>query len=225
MLRELRKLPKVKKVFIRSGIRYDYMLKDKDDSFFRELVKYHVSGQLKVAPEHCSATVLDKMGKPHIEAYIEFSKKYFALSSDANKEQYLVPYLMSSHPGSTLDDAIELAQFLKKRRIRPEQVQDFYPTPGTISTCMFYTGLDPYTMQEVYVAKTPKDKAMQRALLQYFNPKNRDLVVEALKRAGRTDLIGTAPKCLVNAPNFGGNHNRNQGGRKENYGRKTKTKR
>ena len=225
MLRELRKLPKVKKVFIRSGIRYDYMLKDKDDSFFRELVKYHVSGQLKVAPEHCSATVLDKMGKPHIEAYIEFSKKYFALSSDANKEQYLVPYLMSSHPGSTLDDAIELAQFLKKRRIRPEQVQDFYPTPGTISTCMFYTGLDPYTMQEVYVAKTPKDKAMQRALLQYFNPKNRDLVVEALKRAGRTDLIGTAPKCLVNAPNFGGNHNRNQGGRKENYGRKKKTKR
>lgn len=225
MLRELRKLPKVKKVFIRSGIRYDYMLKDKDDSFFRELVKYHVSGQLKVAPEHCSATVLDKMGKPHIEAYIEFSKKYFALSSDANKEQYLVPYLMSSHPGSTLDDAIELAQFLKKRRIRPEQVQDFYPTPGTISTCMFYTGLDPYTMQEVYVAKTPKDKAMQRALLQYFNPKNRDLVVEALKRAGRTDLIGTAPKCLVTAPNFGGNHNRNQGGRKENYGRKKKTKR
>ncbi len=225
MLRELRKLPKVKKVFIRSGIRYDYMLKDKDDSFFRELVKYHVSGQLKVAPEHCSATVLDKMGKPHIEAYIEFSKKYFALSSDANKEQYLVPYLMSSHPGSTLDDAIELAQFLKKRRIRPEQVQDFYPTPGTISTCMFYTGLDPYTMQEVYVAKTPKDKAMQRVLLQYFNPKNRDLVVEALKRAGRTDLIGTAPKCLVNAPNFGGNHSRNQGGRKENYGRKKKTKR
>ena len=225
MLRELRKLPKVKKVFIRSGIRYDYMLKDKDDSFFRELVKYHVSGQLKVAPEHCSATVLDKMGKPHIEAYIEFSKKYFALSSDANKEQYLVPYLMSSHPGSTLDDAIELAQFLKKRRIRPEQVQDFYPTPGTISTCMFYTGLDPYTMQEVYVAKTPKDKAMQRALLQYFNPKNRDLVVEALKRAGRTDLIGTAPKCLVNSPNFGGNHNRNQGGRKENHGRKKKTKR
>ena len=225
MLRELRKLPKVKKVFIRSGIRYDYMLKDKDDSFFRELVKYHVSGQLKVAPEHCSATVLDKMGKPHIEAYIEFSKKYFALSSDANKEQYLVPYLMSSHPGSTLDDAIELAQFLKKRRIRPEQVQDFYPTPGTISTCMFYTGLDPYTMQEVYVAKTPKDKAMQRALLQYFNPKNRDLVVEALKRAGRTDLIGTAPKCLVNAPNFGGNHSRNQGGRKENHGRKKKTKR
>lgn len=225
MLRELRKLPKVKKVFIRSGIRYDYMLKDKNDSFFKELVKYHVSGQLKVAPEHCSAAVLDKMGKPHIEAYIEFSKKYFELSSNAHKEQYLVPYLMSSHPGSTLDDAVELALFLKKRKIRPEQVQDFYPTPGTISTCMFYTGLDPYTMQDVYVAKTPKDKAMQRALLQYFNPKNRDLVVEALKRAGRTDLIGTAPKCLVNAPGFGGSQNKNRNGGKESYGRKKKAKR
>lgn len=209
ILRSLRRLPKVKKVFIRSGIRYDYMLKDKDDTFFKELVKYHVSGQLKVAPEHCSATVLDKMGKPHIEAYIEFSKKYFQLSSNANKEQYLVPYLMSSHPGSTLDDAIELAQFLKKRRIRPEQVQDFYPTPGTISTCMFYTGLDPYTLKEVYVAKSPKDKAMQRALLQYFNPNNKELVVEALKRAGRTDLIGTRPECLVNVPNFRNNNNRN----------------
>lgn len=224
ILRELRKLPKVKKVFIRSGIRYDYMLKDKNDAFFKELVKYHVSGQLKVAPEHCSAVVLDKMGKPHIEAYIEFSKRYFELSSNANKEQYLVPYLMSSHPGSTLDDAIELAQFLKKRKIRPEQVQDFYPTPGTISTCMFYTGIDPYTMEEVYVAKTPKEKAMQRALLQYFNPKNRDLVVEALKRAGRTDLIGTAPKCLVNVPNFAQNNRRNQGGKRENYDRKKKNK-
>ncbi len=224
MLRELRKLPKVKKVFIRSGIRYDYMLKDKDDTFFKELVKYHVSGQLKVAPEHCSATVLDKMGKPHIEAYIEFSKKYFELSSNANKEQYLVPYLMSSHPGSTLDDAIELALFLKKRKIRPEQVQDFYPTPGTISTCMFYTGIDPYTMEEVYVARTPKDKAMQRALLQYFNPKNKDLVLEALKRAGRYDLIGTSPKCLVNAPNFTQRPKQNQGGKKQNYGKKKKTK-
>lgn len=227
ILRSLRKLPKVKKVFIRSGIRYDYMLKDKDDTFFKELVKYHVSGQLKVAPEHCSATVLDKMGKPHIEAYIEFSKKYFQLSSNANKEQYLVPYLMSSHPGSTLDDAIELAQFLKKRRIRPEQVQDFYPTPGTISTCMFYTGLDPYTLKEVYVAKTPKDKAMQRALLQYFNPNNKELVVEALKRAGRTDLIGTRPECLVNVPNFRNNNNRsiykNGTQRRDNrYGKKKK---
>lgn len=197
ILRTVRELPKVKKVFIRSGIRYDYMLKDPDDTFFRELVKYHVSGQLKVAPEHCSAAVLDKMGKPHIEAYIEFSKKYFEITNSVGKEQYLVPYLMSSHPGSTLKDAIELAVFLKKRHIRPEQVQDFYPTPGTISTCMFYTGLDPYTMKEVYVAKTPHDKALQRALLQYYDPKNRDLCEEALRKAGRHDLIGYSEKCLV----------------------------
>ncbi|MBQ7596880.1 MAG: YgiQ family radical SAM protein [Clostridia bacterium] len=197
ILRTVRALPKVKKVFIRSGIRYDYMLADKDDTFFRELVKYHVSGQLKVAPEHCSAAVLDKMGKPHIEAYIEFSKKYFQLSDDAGKEQYLVPYLMSSHPGSTLKEAIELAVFLKKRNIRPEQVQDFYPTPGTISTCMFYTGLDPYTMKKVYVAKTPEEKAMQRALLQYYDPSNAALVTKALHKAGREDLIGFSEKCLV----------------------------
>lgn len=197
ILRTVRELPKVKKVFIRSGIRYDYMLAEKDDTFFREMVKYHVSGQLKVAPEHCSAAVLDKMGKPHIEAYIEFSKKYFQLSDDAGKEQYLVPYLMSSHPGSTLKDAVELAVFLKKRHIRPEQVQDFYPTPGTISTCMFYTGLDPYTMKEVYVAKTPEDKAMQRALLQYYDKNNASLVTKALHKAGREDLIGYSEKCLV----------------------------
>ncbi len=197
ILRTVRALPKVKKVFIRSGIRYDYMLADKSDEFFRELVTHHVSGQLKVAPEHCSAAVLDKMGKPHIEAYVKFSEKYFALSKKAGKEQYIVPYLMSSHPGSTVKDAVELALFLKRERIRPEQVQDFYPTPGTISTCMFYTGLDPYTMKEVYVAKTSHDKALQRALLQYFNPKNRELVIEALKIAGRRDLIGTSAKCLV----------------------------
>lgn len=197
LLRAMRRIPNVKKVFIRSGIRYDYLLKDPDDAFFRELVNYHVSGQLKVAPEHCSAAVLDKMGKPHIEAYLEFSKKYFALTGEAHKEQYLVPYLMSSHPGSTLKEAVELAVFLKKHKIRPEQVQDFYPTPGTISTCMFYTGLDPYTMQEVPVAKTPKEKAMQRALLQYFNPKNHDLVEQALRAAGRADLIGTGEKCLI----------------------------
>lgn len=197
ILREVRKLPKIKKVFIRSGIRYDYMLKDKDETFFKELVKYHVSGQLKVAPEHCSAQVLDKMGKPHIEAYIDFSKRYFELSHNSGKEQYLVPYLMSSHPGSTLADAIELALFLKKRGIRPEQVQDFYPTPGTISTSMFYTGLDPYTMKEVYVAKTPEEKAMQRALLQYYNPKNRDIIEKALVKAGRYDLIGMSSKCLI----------------------------
>ncbi|MBR3552612.1 MAG: YgiQ family radical SAM protein [Clostridia bacterium] len=202
LLRAVRSLPKVKKVFIRSGIRYDYLLADRDDSFFRELVKYHVSGQLKVAPEHCSAAVLDKMGKPHIEAYLEFSKKYFALSGDANKEQYLVPYLMSSHPGATLDDAVELALFLKKRNIRPEQVQDFYPTPGTISTCMFYTGLDPYTLEPVYVAKSPEEKAMQRALLQFGRKENRDLVEKALRRCGRYDLIGTGPQCLIR-PNPG----------------------
>ena len=197
ILREVRSLPKVKKVFIRSGIRYDYMLADKDDTFFREMVAHHVSGQLKVAPEHCSAAVLDKMGKPHIEAYAEFSKKYFSFSNKAGKEQYLVPYLMSSHPGSTLKDAVELALFLKKIKIRPEQVQDFYPTPGTISTCMFYTGLDPYTMEEVYVARDPHEKALQRSLLQYFNPKNKALVKEALIKAGRRDLIGFSDKCLI----------------------------
>ncbi len=197
ILRAVRALPKVKKVFIRSGIRYDYMLADKDDSFFRELVAHHVSGQLKVAPEHCSAAVLDKMGKPHIEAYLEFSKRYFQYSKKEGKEQYLVPYLMSSHPGSTIKEAVELALFLKKIGIRPEQVQDFYPTPGTVSTCMFYTGLDPYTMKEVYVAKDPHEKAMQRALLQYFNPKNKGLVIEALRKAGRHDLIGYGDKCLV----------------------------
>jgi uncharacterized radical SAM protein YgiQ len=197
ILRSVRQLPNVKKVFIRSGIRYDYLLEDKDDTFFKELVENHVSGQLKVAPEHCSAAVLDKMGKPHIEAYIEFSKRYFQYTDEVNKEQYLVPYLMSSHPGSTLDDAIELALFLKKNHIRPEQVQDFYPTPGTISTTMYYTGLDPYTMQEVYCAKNPHEKALQRALLQYYNPKNSALVEEALKRAHRYDLIGTGKNCLV----------------------------
>ena len=196
-LRSVRSLPGIKKVFIRSGIRYDYLLKDEDDSFFREMVEHHVSGQLKVAPEHCSAAVLDKMGKPHIEAYIEFSKRYFQYTGEVNKEQYLVPYLMSSHPGSTLKDAVELAQFLKKNHIRPEQVQDFYPTPGTISTAMYYTGLDPYTMEEVYCAKNPHDKALQRALLQYFNPKNHDLAEEALIKAGRRDLIGTGEKCLI----------------------------
>ncbi len=197
ILRSVRTLPKVKKVFIRSGIRYDYMLKDKDDEFFRELVKYHVSGQLKVAPEHCSAAVLDKMGKPHIEAYLTFAKKYFSYTKSIGKEQYLVPYLMSSHPGATLKDAVELALFIKKEHLHPEQVQDFYPTPGTISTAMFYTELDPYTLKSVYVAKSPHEKALQRALMQYFVPKNHALVEEALKKAGRSDLIGTGPNCLI----------------------------
>lgn len=200
ILRSVRALPEIKKVFIRSGIRYDYLLLDKDDSFLKELIKYHVSGQLKVAPEHCVNSVLDYMGKPHIDAYKEFSKKYFSLSDKAGKEQYLVPYLMSSHPGSTLGDAIELALFLKKQGIRPEQVQDFYPTPGTLSTCMYYTGLDPYTMKEVYVAKSKEEKAMQRALLQYYNPKNKNIIIAALKKARRYDLIGQGSTCLVNVP-------------------------
>lgn len=199
ILRSLRQFPSVKKVFIRSGIRYDYLLCDNDDTFFKELVEHHVSGQLKVAPEHCSAAVLDKMGKPHIEAYIKFSKQYFSYTGEINKEQYLVPYLMSSHPGSTLKDAVELAVFLKKHHIRPEQVQDFYPTPGTISTCMFYTGLDPYAMEEVYVARTPHEKALQRALLQYYLPKNRALCKEALLKARRGDLIGNGHDCLIPA--------------------------
>lgn len=209
ILREIRSLPKIKKVFIRSGIRYDYLLCDKNDEFFKELVKHHISGQLKVAPEHCSAAVLDKMGKPHIKAYKEFSKKYFTYTKSIGKEQYLVPYLMSSHPGATLKDAVELAEFIKNEKLHPEQVQDFYPTPGTISTAMYYTELDPYTLKPVYVAKTPHDKALQRALMQYFNPKNYELVYEALKKSGRSDLIGTSPKCLIAPkPNFNNKQNR-----------------
>lgn len=197
MLRKLRKIKGVKRVFIRSGIRYDYLMEDKNDEFIVELIKYHVSGQLKVAPEHCSAAVLDKMGKPHIEAYKAFQKRFYEITKGVGKEQYLVPYLMSSHPGSTLKEAIDLAVFLKENKMRPEQVQDFYPTPGTISTCMFYTELDPYTMEKVYVPKTPQEKAMQRALLQYFLPRNREIVLDALKKCGRRDLIGSSPKCLV----------------------------
>ncbi|MGN1090360.1 MAG: YgiQ family radical SAM protein [Huintestinicola sp.] len=197
ILREIRSLPKVKKVFIRSGIRYDYLIEDKNEEFMRELIEHHVSGQLKVAPEHCSAAVLDMMGKPHIEAYRKFQDKFCKITGKIGKEQYLVPYLMSSHPGSTLNEAVELALFLKSLKMRPEQVQDFYPTPGTISTCMFYTGLDPYTMKKVYVPKTAEEKAMQRALLQYFRPDNRRKCIEALIKAHRTDLIGMGPECLV----------------------------
>ena len=173
------------------------LLEDKDESFFKELVEHHVSGQLKVAPEHCSAAVLDRMGKPHIETFNRFVKRFYQLTEKAGKEQYLVPYLMSSHPGSTLKDAVQLAVYLKKNRIRPEQVQDFYPTPGTVSTCMFYTGIDPLSGKQVFVPKDPKEKAMQRALLQYYRPEMRPQVIEALKRAGREDLIGTGPDCLV----------------------------
>lgn len=197
LLRKLRKLPKIKKVFVRSGIRFDYLVADEDESFFKELVEHHVSGQLKVAPEHCSANVLKRMGKPPIEVYNRFKRRFYDITQRAGKKQYLVPYLMSSHPGSTINDAIELSLFLKKEGMRPEQVQDFYPTPGTVSTCMFYTGLDPYTMESVYVPRTPREKAEQRALLQYFKPENKKIVLEALRKAGRTDLIGTGKNCLV----------------------------
>lgn len=197
LLRKLRKLPKVKKVFIRSGIRFDYLIADRDEEFFKELVNHHTSGQLKVAPEHCSNNVLKYMGKPPIEVYKRFEKRFYELTKSANKKQYLVPYLMSSHPGSSMKDAIELSVFLKQNNMHPEQVQDFYPTPGTVSTCMFYTGLDPFTMKSVYVPKTPKEKAEQRALLQYFKPENKQLVLSALKKAGRYDLIGTDKKCLA----------------------------
>ncbi len=197
LLRRLRALPGVKRVFIRSGIRFDYLLADKDDTFFKELVKYHVSGQLKVAPEHCATPVLRAMGKPAVATYKAFQKRFYELTKSAGKKQYLVPYLMSSHPGSTMREAIELAVFLKEEGLHPEQVQDFYPTPGTISTCMFYTGLDPYTLQPIYVPRTPAEKAAQRALLQYFRPENRATVLRALKEAGRYDLIGTGKQCLV----------------------------
>lgn len=200
LLRKLRKLPKIKKVFIRSGIRFDYLIADKNEDFFYELVEHHVSGQLKVAPEHCSSDVLKRMGKPPVEVYNRFKKRFYEITKEVGKQQYLVPYLMSSHPGSTLSDAIELSLFLKKEGLRPEQVQDFYPTPGTVSTCMFYTGLDPYTMENVYVPRTAEEKAQQRALLQYFRPENREIVLKALRRAGRQDLIGTGKHCLVAAP-------------------------
>lgn len=197
LLRKIREIPKIKKVFIRSGIRYDYLILDENKAFFKELVQHHTSGQLKVAPEHCSSAVLDKMGKPHFEAYQKFSKEFYNITKSVGKEQYLVPYLMSSHPGSTLNDAVELALYLKKNKIRPEQVQDFYPTPGTISTAMFYTELDPYTLNPVFVAKTPEEKSSQRILLQYYKPENRRRVIEALIKAKRRDLIGTSPDCLV----------------------------
>ena len=203
LLRKLRKIPGVKKVFVRSGIRYDYMLCDKSGDFFSELVRYHISGQLKVAPEHCIDYVLDYMGKPHIDVYERFMDKYRRLNQRYDKEQYVVPYLMSSHPGSTLESAISLAEFLHRTGRRPEQVQDFYPTPGTISTCMYYTGIDPRDMSEVYVARSAHEKAMQRALLQYTIPANRRLVIEALRKAGREDLIGYGKGCLVRPEHYG----------------------
>ena len=200
LLRKLRKLPGVKKVFIRSGIRFDYVLADKRDAFLRELVQHHVSGQLKVAPEHVSDAVLSKMGKPKNAVYQQFAARYFALNQQYHLKQYLVPYLMSSHPGSTLREAVELAEFVRDMGYMPEQVQDFYPTPSTLSTVMYYTGLDPRTMEPVYVPRSPHEKAMQRALIQYRDPKNYRLVHEALVLAGREDLIGFGPKCLIKPP-------------------------
>ena len=197
LLRKLRELPNVKKVFVRSGIRFDYLMADKDHTFLRELCEHHVSGQLKVAPEHISDAVLQKLGKPEVAVYNRFVKAYKAMNEKLGKKQFLVPYLMSSHPGSTLKEAVELAEYLRDLGYMPEQVQDFYPTPSTISTCMYYTGVDPRNMQPVYVATNPHEKAMQRALIQYRNPKNYDLVVEALTKAGRTDLIGFDKKCLI----------------------------
>ena len=197
LLRKIRAVPGVKKVFIRSGIRFDYMLQDKSGEFFAELVKHHVSGQLKVAPEHCVDSVLDCMGKPHIAVYERFRQKYERLNRKYGKEQYLVPYLMSSHPGCTLADAVRLAEWLNKSGRQPEQVQDFYPTPGTLSTCMYYTGIDPRTMEPVYVPRDPHEKAMQRALMQWKRPEKRALVREALQAAHREDLIGYGKECLL----------------------------
>ena len=238
LLRTLRKKEGVKKVFVRSGIRFDYLLTEKNDEFFTELVAHHISGQLKVAPEHISENVLYYMGKPKRQVYDKFCEKFYAINQKLKKEQYLVPYLMSSHPGSTLADAIELALYLKEHKLNPQQVQDFYPTPGTISTCMFYTEIDPRTLKPVYVAKTPEEKAMQRALLQFKNPANYHLVLAALKKAGREDLIGFDQNCLIK-PKYRERGQKSHGskdlgrksrirknqGRTENRGRKAKGKR
>lgn len=197
LLRKLRRINGIKKVFIRSGIRYDYLLYDNDDEFFRELCKYHVSGQLKVAPEHISDNVLKYMGKPGVDVYNRFCEKYTRINRELGKEQYIVPYLMSSHPGSTMKDAVKLAEYLRDHHMNPEQVQDFYPTPGSLSTCMYYTGIDPRTMQNVYVPRKYEEKQMQRALLQYKRPENHSLVYSALKQAGRLDLVGSGEKCLI----------------------------
>ena len=215
LLRKLRDIPKVKKVFIRSGIRFDYLLADKKQEFLRELCEYHVSGQLKVAPEHVAGPVLSLMGKPEHKVYEEFTRQFYKMNEGIGKEQYLVPYLMSSHPGSTLKEAVELAEYCRDLGYMPEQVQDFYPTPSTLSTCMYYTGVDPRTMQKVYVPKSPHEKAMQRALIQYRNPELYDLVIEALHKAGRSDLIGFGPKCLVRPRKMRGSGNDKKAGRKE----------
>ena len=218
LLRKLRAVPGVKKVFIRSGIRFDYVMADKDETFLKELCQYHISGQLKVAPEHISPQVLKYMGKPEANVYLAFAEKYRKMNEHLGKKQYLVPYLMSSHPGSTMKEAIRLAEYLRDINHTPEQVQDFYPTPSTLSTCMYYTGLDPRTMEPVYVPKNPHEKAMQRALMQYRLPKNRALVMEALEKAGRTDLIGYGPKCLIRPENPRANGHGGQASRNSHTG-------
>ena len=224
LLKKLRAVKGVKKVFIRSGIRFDYLMADKDDTFFRELVAHHVSGQLKVAPEHVSDRVLNLMGKPKNAVYKAFSKKFYFVTRALKKEQYLVPYLMSSHPGSGLKEAVELAEYLRDNNLTPEQVQDFYPTPSTVSTCMYYTGIDPRDGKSVYVPRSPHEKAMQRALIQYKNPKNYDLVREALVKAGRTDLIGNGGKCLIRPPKRvnANRANKAEPRAKSDYGKKKK---
>ena len=224
LLRKVRSLPKIKKVFVRSGLRYDYIMADKNDKFFKELIEHHVSGQLKVAPEHVSANVLKYMGKPAGKTYDKFREKFFKINEKLGKKQYIIPYLMSSHPGSTLDSAIELAEYLRDINYQPEQVQDFYPTPGTLSTVMFYTGFDPLTMEEVYVPKTRHEKAMQRALLQFRNPKHYNLVHEALTEAGRTDLIGYGPKCLIRPKGNKNNKEHNKNKKASTYKSKAKNK-
>jgi uncharacterized radical SAM protein YgiQ len=224
LLRKLRNLEGVKKVFIRSGIRYDYLMQDKDNQFFNELCEHHISGQLKVAPEHIAPTVLAQMGKPDKKTYLDFKKRYKVVNEKLGKEQYLVPYFMSSHPGSDLEAAVELAVFIRNHEHRPEQVQDFYPTPGTLSTCMYYTGLDPRTMKPVYVTKSPHEKAMQRALIQFRNPKNYKLVYEALLKTGRKDLIGYGRRCLIKPPSAknGMKTARVQSGKKNKQTKKSK---
>ena len=227
LLRELRALPGVKKVFVRSGIRFDFALADEEhgDAFLRELCAYHVSGQLRVAPEHVSDAVLSVMGKPRNLVYQRFSERFTRVNEQLDKKQYLVPYLMSSHPGSTLDEAIELAEYCRDLGYMPEQVQDFYPTPSTMSTAMYFTGVDPRTMQPVYVPKSPHEKALQRALIQYRDPKNRELVLEALRRAGRMDLVGFGPTCLLRPQGQGGGRDKGKGeaGAKPRAGAKPKT--
>ena len=213
LLRKLRSLPRVKKVFIRSGIRFDYVLADKSPVFLRELVEHHISGQLRVAPEHVSDKVLGYMGKPAHRVYVDFLKTYDRCNRAAGREQYAVPYFMSSHPGCGLKEAVELAEYIRDMGFMPEQVQDFYPTPSTLSTCMYYTGLDPRTMEPVYVPRSPREKAMQRALMQYKNPANRELVREALEKAGRRDLIGFGPKCLLRPQKEGGKSAGRPGGK------------